>query len=30
MASGGIPGMGAVSRAEEETIQTLAAAFRRK
>jgi hypothetical protein len=30
MASGGLLGMGAVSRAEEEMIQTLAAAFRRK
>jgi hypothetical protein len=30
LASGGLLGMGAVSRAEEEMIQTLAAAFRRK
>jgi hypothetical protein len=30
MASGGLLGMGAVSRAEEEMIQTLGAAFRRK
>jgi len=30
MASGGLLGMGAVSRAEQEMIRTLAAAFRRK
>jgi|RhiMetdeSRZDD1v2_1073273.scaffolds.fasta_scaffold745001_2 hypothetical protein len=30
MASGGLLGMGGVSRAEQEMIQTLAAAFRRK
>jgi hypothetical protein len=30
MASGGLLGMGAASRAEEEVIQSLAAAFRRK